>query len=157
MTDTVDTATRSRMMAGIRSKNTKPELLLRKALHAKGFRFRLHRKDLPGRPDIVLPLYKAVCFVHGCFWHQHKGCRMASTPATRAEFWQAKFAANITRDERNRHALLAAGWRVAVVWECAIRQSLPVATEQLTNWLRHGDDLHCEIEGGFSSVTKMKG
>jgi DNA mismatch endonuclease, patch repair protein len=120
MADVVDKATRSRMMAGIRGKDTTPELLLRQALHAKGFRFRLHDRNLPGRPDIFLRRYNAAIFVHGCFWHRHRGCRYASTPATRPDFWQTKFAQNVERDERNVADLLAAGARVAVVWECSL-------------------------------------
>ncbi|PID62109.1 MAG: very short patch repair endonuclease [Gammaproteobacteria bacterium] len=121
MTDTVDQRTRSRMMSGIRGKDTRPELLLRKALHRQGLRFRLHRKDLPGRPDIVFPRFRSVCFVHGCFWHRHENCRYTTTPATRTEFWTRKFEQNVVRDSRSADELLAAGWRVATVWECALR------------------------------------
>ena len=114
-------ATRSRNMAAIRSANTKPELRVRSALHALGFRFRLHRKDLPGRPDIVLPKYRTVIFVHGCFWHCHR-CKYGSVvPATRAEFWAAKRAGNVARDRRNAAALRRLGWRVIVLWECKLR------------------------------------
>lgn len=137
MTDVVDPQTRSRMMAGIRAVNTKPEIALRKALHRVGLRFRLHRKDLPGRPDIVLPRRNAVIFVHGCFWHRHEGCRLTSTPATRQDFWQEKFASNVDRDRRNIAALLADGWRVAVVWECALRKSgsPQSAAVEIATWL----------------------
>lgn len=128
------------MMAGIRGKNTRPEVLLRKALHAAGFRFRLHDRRLPGRPDIVLPRYRAVILAHGCFWHRHKGCRLTTTPATRAEFWQDKFAANVARDARYAAELADAGWRIAVVWECGLRaKELSSIMRQLTAWIRSGD------------------
>lgn len=121
--DIVDPLTRSRMMAGIRGSDTRPERILRSGLHALGFRFRLHRRDLPGRPDIVLPKRRAAIFVHGCFWHRHPGCHYATTPATRPDFWQTKFKQNVERDRRNRNDLLTTGWRVAVVWECALRKA----------------------------------
>ena len=122
MTDVVDKSTRSRMMAGIRGKDTKPELRLRSVLHAAGFRFRLHCRDLPGRPDLVLPKFRAAVFVHGCFWHQHPGCPAATMPASNAAFWQDKLGSNVARDRRTAGAVRAAGWRVATIWECAIRQ-----------------------------------
>ena len=137
MADVVDRATRSRMMAGIGSRNTKPELVLRRGLHARGLRFRLHNRKLPGTPDLVFRRFGAVCFVHGCFWHRHEGCRYTTTPATREEFWQGKFAANVERDRRNRRALLDAGWRVAVVWECALRKGVEsVTVSEMEHWLR---------------------
>ena len=108
-------------MSRIRGKDTKPELAVRSALHRMGYRFRLHRKDLPGRPDIVLPKYRAVVFVNGCFWHRHKGCRSAYTPKTRKEFWAKKFRENSGRDRRSRTALEKQGWRVLTVWECETR------------------------------------
>lgn len=120
MADVVDPATRSRMMAGIRGKNTRPERIVRSFLHLRGFRFRLHRKDLPGRPDIVLPKYRTAIQVHGCFWHRHPGCRFATTPSSNAEFWQAKFAENVDRDARHEAALRQLGWRVLTVWECEV-------------------------------------
>lgn len=137
MSDIVDQQTRSRMMSGIRGKDTKPELALRRALHARGFRFRLHSKKVDGRPDLVLPKYRAIVFVHGCFWHRHEGCRYATTPATRSEFWQAKFAANVARDSSVRGALLDEGWRVATIWECALRkpEQVSVAADRLAEWL----------------------
>jgi len=148
VTDVVDAATRSRMMSGIGGKNTKPELLVRKALFAAGFRFRLHRKDLPGRPDVVLPSRRVVVFVHGCFWHAHQGCRYAKIPATRREFWEAKLAANVERDRRAREALLSAGWRVLVVWECATRSSgvRERLSELLTHWIE-GTELMGDLSG----------
>ena len=120
MTDVVDPATRSRMMSGIRSKDTRPEIIVRQALYHAGFRFRLHRKDLPGKPDIVLPKYHAVIFVHGCFWHGHN-CHYCKIPKTRTEFWLDKINANAARDLRNVEALRASGWTVLTVWECEIR------------------------------------
>ena len=112
---------RSRNMSAIKSKNTKPEIKVRKVLHSMGYRFRLHRKDLPGSPDIVLPKYKTVIFVHGCFWHRHENCKYASTPKTRQEFWEAKFQENINRDKLNQENLSSKGWKIIIVWECEIK------------------------------------
>lgn len=120
MTDIVDRATRSRMMSGIRGRDTKPELIVRKFLHAQGLRYRIAPKDLPGRPDIVLPKYRTVVFVHGCFWHRHPGCRLAATPATRKNFWEEKFKSNVQRDLRIRCDLRKKGWRVLIIWECQL-------------------------------------
>lgn len=141
MADIVDQTTRSRMMSGIRGKDTKPELSLRKALHARGFRYSLHSSKLPGKPDIVLPKYRAVVFVHGCFWHRHEGCRYATSPSTRTDFWNAKFEANIERDETVQRALQTLQWRVAVVWECAIRKPTmrALVVDTLCSWLCDGD------------------
>tara|TARA_B100000575_G_scaffold77134_1_gene60314 strand:- start:36 stop:455 length:420 start_codon:yes stop_codon:yes gene_type:complete len=111
---------RSRNMSAIKSKNTKPEITVRKLLHSMGYRFRLHKKDLPGSPDIVLPKYKTVIFVHGCFWHRHQNCKYASTPKTRQEFWGVKFRENINRDKLNQENLSSKGWKIIVVWECEI-------------------------------------
>ena len=137
MIDIVDKATRSRMMAGIRSKDTKPEIVLRKAVHARGFRFRLHATNLPGRPDLSFPRFQAVVFVHGCFWHRHAGCRFATTPASRVEFWQTKFEANVARDVACFDALAIAGWRVATIWECGLRkpEGVQAAVTLLIRWL----------------------
>jgi DNA mismatch endonuclease (patch repair protein) len=107
-------------MSRIRSSDTKPEIALRKALHGLGFRFRLHDRRLPGKPDIVLPKHLTVIFVHGCFWHRHPGCKVATTPKTNTDFWIDKFDRNQSRDTRNSEALAAAGWRVIVVWECEL-------------------------------------
>lgn len=120
--DIVDTATRSRMMSGIKGRNTRPELIVRRFLHASGYRFRLHRRDLPGSPDIVLSRFKTCIFVHGCFWHRHQDCRYATTPKTRTEFWNAKFDANVERDNRAKAALVALGWQVITVWECELKR-----------------------------------
>ncbi|HMO04420.1 MAG TPA: DNA mismatch endonuclease Vsr [Kiritimatiellia bacterium] len=113
---------RAMVMSRIRSSDTKPELIVRSMLHRAGFRFVLHRRDLPGRPDIVLPKYRAVVFVHGCFWHRHKGCKSAAMPKTRKRFWTEKFAGNVLRDKRNSIALRRAGWSVIVVWECDVQR-----------------------------------
>lgn len=140
MTDVVDAATRSAIMARIKGANTGPELALRKALHARGFRFSLHKGDLPGRPDIVLRRWKAAVFVHGCFWHRHPGCRHATTPATNAARWRAKFAANRARDAAAVEALEAAGWRVAILWTCGLgARRRPEGVDALADWLRGGD------------------
>ena len=142
MTDIVDQQTRSRMMAGIRGKNTKPELALRRALHARGFRFRLHSGKVDGRPDLVLPKHHAVVFVHGCFWHRNEGCRYATVPATRSDFWRAKFDANVARDSAVRTRLLEDGWRVATVWECALRKP-----ERMNNAVRTFEEWLLGTEG----------
>ena len=120
--DIVDSATRSRMMSGIQSKNTKPEMLVRRYLHAQGFRYRLHTRELPGSPDLVLPKYRVVIFVHGCFWHRHASCRFATQPSSNIERWETKFQINVERDARNVAALQATGWRVLVVWECELKR-----------------------------------
>ncbi|WP_081986545.1 very short patch repair endonuclease [Chitinibacter sp. ZOR0017] len=133
--DIVTPQKRSAMMSGIRGKNTKPELLVRSFLHAQGFRFRLHRKDLPGGPDIVLPKYHVCIFVHGCFWHRHPDCRLASTPKSRQEFWEPKFAGNVERDTRNQAALLASGWRVVILWECGLRKPGISGLTWLPEWI----------------------
>ena len=121
-------------MARVKGKHTKPEIAVRRALHRLGYRFRLHRSDLAGRPDIVLPKYKTAIFVHGCFWHRHPNCSKASMPKTRIDFWRDKFEANVARDRRNAEALEAAGWTVLTVWECETRRSLSLA-EQLIEQL----------------------
>lgn len=118
MADTISKRHRSWNMSRIRGRDTTPELLVRSNLHRLGYRFRLHRRDLPGSPDIVLRKYNAVIFVHGCFWHRHKGCRFAYTPKSRIKFWSFKFDGNVARDRRNQRALRRLGWRVLVVWEC---------------------------------------
>ncbi|MFM0017619.1 very short patch repair endonuclease [Paraburkholderia azotifigens] len=140
MVDIVDAATRSRMMSGIRGRNTKPEILIRSLLHRRGFRFRLDARDLAGRPDIVLPRYRAVIFVHGCFWHGHD-CHLFKWPQTRAEFWRDKIGRNRANDAKAQAALLEAGWRVATVWECALRganRDIDGVLQRLIDWL-HGD------------------
>lgn len=123
MVDVVSKSKRAMMMAGIRGKNTRPELIVRKFLHAKGFRYRLHSNQLAGSPDLVLTRYKVAIFVHGCFWHRHIGCRYATTPATRPEFWLEKLEKNRARDQGAKIELIRVGWRVAVVWECGLRKA----------------------------------
>ena len=118
MTDIVDKATRSRMMAGIKGRDTRPELLVRRYLHGAGLRYRLHDPSLPGRPDVSLPAARTALFVHGCFWHRHQGCPKATTPTSRDEFWRSKFEANIARDARKSEELRKAGWTVEILWEC---------------------------------------
>ena len=135
--DIVDKQTRSRMMSGIRSKNTKPELLVRRLLHQRGFRYRLHDSRLPGKPDLVFPKYGAVIFIHGCFWHGHQ-CRFFRLPGTRTDFWESKISGNRKRDRKTRKVLSDSGWRIAIVWECALRGSEANpqdVTEQLGEWL----------------------
>ena len=122
---------RSRNMSAIKSKNTKPEIAVRKLLHSMGYRFRLHRKDLPGSPDIVLPKYKTVIFVHGCFWHRHENCKYASTPKTRKEFWESKFKANINRDNLNQANLLLRGWKIIIIWECQLKGDIKKLIREL--------------------------
>jgi DNA mismatch endonuclease (patch repair protein) len=122
MADTVDPATRSRMMAGIGAKNTTPELAVRRFLFRRGYRYRLHVRGLPGRPDLVLRRANAVILVHGCFWHRHASCKFAYRPKSNTAFWDAKFAANMRRDKEVRASLRDAGWRVLVIWECQVNE-----------------------------------
>lgn len=133
--DIVSPEKRSWMMSRIKGANTAPEKKVRSGLHCRGFRFRLHRRDLPGRPDIVLPKFQAVILVHGCYWHRHSGCKYATTPSTNTDTWLNKFAATVLRDQHNRRRLIDAGWRVAVVWECALKDSLPTVIDSLSDWL----------------------
>jgi DNA mismatch endonuclease (patch repair protein) len=120
MVDVFDRYTRSRNMAAIRGRDTKPELIVRRYVHGRGLRFRLHAGGLPGKPDLVFTRLKAVVFVHGCFWHQHAGCKYATSPKTNTNFWKAKFDANRRRDRRSTTRLRKAGWRVFVAWECSL-------------------------------------
>ena len=143
MVDVVSPADRSRMMAGIRWKNSQPELFVRRLLFASGYRFRLHRRDLPGTPDIVMPGRKVAIFVHGCFWHLHQGCRYAKMPATRPSFWKAKLEANVERDRRAVEKLQALGWRVLCVWECSTRDAEAAAGLQgaMNSWIESSERL----------------
>ena len=129
-------------MAAIRGSHTKPELLIRRALHAAGLRYRLHVKDLPGKPDLVFPRYKAVIFVHGCFWHRHD-CHLFRWPATGQDFWREKIGRNVVNDQRATATLLEAGWRVATVWECALkgrtRPDFAEAMQRLIVWIQSGE------------------
>lgn len=143
MVDVVSLADRSRMMAGIQGKNTKPELIVRRMLFASGYRFRLHRRDLPGAPDIVMPGRKVAIFVHGCFWHVHPGCRYAKMPATRPGFWKTKLEANVARDRRAAEKLQALGWRVLCVWECSTRDARVAVGLQaaMSAWIERGEPI----------------
>jgi len=148
MVDIVDSATRSRMMSGIRGRDTKPEKLIRSLLHRRGFRFRVNRRDLPGKPDVVFPGRHAVILVHGCFWHGHD-CALFRLPGTRTEFWAEKITGNRSNDARVKQALLNAGWRVGTVWECALRgrdRDIPGVVDALVEWL-NGDALTLELRG----------
>jgi len=137
------------MMAGIKHKDTCSELFIRKGLHKLGFRYQLHRKDLPGKPDLVFPKHHAVIFVNGCFWHAH-GCHIFKWPSTRTEFWKEKIGTNKIRDERNIQACISMGWKVLVIWECALkgktRRQPNEVIHTAANWLLY-DSLNAEIEG----------
>lgn len=115
---------RSEVMSKVKGRNTVPEIRVRRALHAMGYRFRLHRSDLPGKPDISLPRHRVCIFVHGCFWHRHPGCPRATTPETNSEFWAKKLSSNVERDQRSAMALAQTGWRVCVIWECETKDAL---------------------------------
>lgn len=122
MTDVFSKEKRSSIMGRIKGMNTRPEILVRSLLHSKGYRFRLHRNDLPGRPDIVLPKYNTVIFVHGCYWHRHAGCKRGkSMPATNVSFWEKKFDGTVKRDRQAKRMLKKLGWQVLIVWECEIK------------------------------------
>ena len=137
MADVFDVKARSQVMARVRSTDTSPELALRRALHRAGFRYRLHATGLPGKPDLSLPRYGAIVFVHGCFWHQHKDCPRSARPKSNQAYWDRKLSRNAARDEANAAALEAAGLRVAIVWECALtRHHLESTTAKLAQWLR---------------------
>ena len=150
MPDIVDAQTRSRMMAGIRGKDTKPETSVRKALHRRGYRYRLHNPKLPGKPDLAFTSRKAVIMVHGCFWHGH-GCNLFKWPSTRELFWRAKINRNRDRDSQIQQALEALGWRVLVVWECALkgreRKPFEEVVDAISIWLDEGS-ANAEIQGG---------
>ena len=121
MADTVDAQTRSRIMARVKSKNTTPELFVRRAVHAQGHRYRLYRKDLPGCPDLVFPKYKMVVFIHGCFWHWH-GCSRSRMPSSNQDYWTTKISRNVERDKKARMTLKADGWKSLVIWECELKE-----------------------------------
>ena len=139
-------------MAGIKGKNTRPELVLRREMHSRGFRYRLHVRSIEGLPDLVFPKYQAAVFVHGCFWHRHQGCRYATSPSTRSQFWQDKFERNIRRDENVRAQILETGWRVATIWECALRkpQEVKSAADLLAAWL---ESRTAELEIGETDLV----
>ena len=149
MADIVAPIIRSRMMSGIRSKNTRPEMLVRNGLHAAGFRYRLHRRDLPGTPDITLPKYRGAIFVNGCFWHGHD-CPLFKWPATRTAFWVGKIGGNQRRDADARVRLLESTWRRLVIWECSLRgrnkRDFDSLMQEVIEWIR-SDCVDSEISG----------
>jgi DNA mismatch endonuclease (patch repair protein) len=157
--DTVDKKTRSRIMASVGQRDTGPEMRLRRILHRHGLRYRLHDRSLPGSPDLVFPRFGSVVFVHGCFWHVHDGCKFATKPSSKKKFWKEKFSANRKRDGRNYDALAASGWRVLVVWECAIKgrkeDELNLLGSDIDLWLK-SDDLYGEIGGKSDALTKKE-
>lgn len=142
MTDKVSPEVRSRIMASIKGKDTQPEMMIRRALHALGFRYRLHVKDLPGCPDMVLPKYNAVIMVNGCFWHGHD-CKAHNKPKSRIEYWDEKISKNQTRDAKNNKRLHELGWRVATIWECAVFGKTKIAIDEIavlvTEWIKNKD------------------
>lgn len=156
--DKVSSEKRSTMMAGIKGKNTRGEIAIRKGLHKLGFRYQLHRKDLPGKPDLVFPKHHAVIFVNGCFWHAH-GCHMFKWPSTHADFWKEKIGTNKIRDARNIQACIALGWKVLVIWECALRgktrRNFDEVINTTANWLLY-DSQSAEIEGKTLRPTASK-
>lgn len=157
MTDVMSSGKRSALMSRIRSANTKPELLVRKFLWHAGFRYRLHAPALPGRPDLVLPRWNAVVFVHGCFWHRHVGCPYFRIPKTRTAFWDAKLTRNQERDSTAINALRQDGWRVAVVWECALRTDPDQVGQMLVHWMRGTTtDILLEAEGTRIKSTGLE-
>jgi DNA mismatch endonuclease, patch repair protein len=139
MADIYSGKKRSDIMSTVRSRDTRPEMVVRKRLHARGFRFRLHRSDLPGSPDLVLPRYRAAVFVHGCFWHRHPGCRRATLPSTRSEWWQSKLSKNVERDKKAIARLRDMGWNVHVLWECEIRRDVEALVRALASRLNSCD------------------
>ncbi len=157
MADIVAPMVRSRMMSGIRSKNTQHEIRIRKALHAAGLRYRLHRRDLPGTPDIVLPRYRAVVFVHGCFWHGHD-CHLFKWPSTRPEFWANKIGDNKQRDQEASATLLGSGWRICTIWECSLRGRLRLrpnyVIDTVIEWLRGSEKL-CVMRGNEDASSSI--
>lgn len=156
MADNVDRPTRSRMMAAVRSQDTGPEVAIRKALHARGLRYRTNVRNLPGRPDIVLPKYRAAIFVHGCFWHRHD-CSLFRLPATRREFWAKKLERNRARDAEVRQALSKIGWRCLTIWECALRGSekreFSALVDEVACWIIAGETAY-ELRGGGGNVAR---
>ena len=154
MNDIVSTHKRSLMMSGIRGRDTGPDLRVRRALHRLGYRFRLHRKDLPGSPDVVLPRHKVVIFVHGCFWHFHQGCRLAKMPRSRKELWEPKLLGNRKRDAADVLALREAGWRVLLVWECFLRENKDDAAlaASLAAWVEGK-----QVLGEFANADFLQG
>jgi len=155
MADRISPSRRSLNMSRIRARDTGPELAVRRRLHAAGFRFRLDVRDLPGRPDIVLPRYRTVVFVHGCFWHRHPGCPYAAQPKTRQEFWEQKFVSNVERDRRAQRELREVGWCVEVVWECQASSDERVG--QVVEMLRLAKGNLAGIDGGGAADRDRRG
>lgn len=151
MVDVVTPEKRSQMMAGIRGQDTKPEIAIRKLLFARGYRFRVRRKDLPGKPDIVLPKHNSVIFVHGCFWHGHAQCNLFRMPKSKQEFWNKKIAGNIVRDEIAIAKLLEEGWRVCTVWECALKGRNRLGEDKVINSLKEWIE-----DGGKQKTIRSK-
>ena len=150
MADRMTPEQRSRCMSRIRHQDTAPEMIVRRALHALGFRFRLHCPNLPGCPDLVLPKWKTAIFVHGCFWHGHNDCRLFRWPGSRTEYWRAKIGGNIERDYLVTGLLLAAGWRVVLIWECAIKRSCRLTPDEFKAKIAavtHSAELMTEFRG----------
>ncbi|WP_308367528.1 MULTISPECIES: very short patch repair endonuclease [unclassified Microbulbifer] len=149
MVDIVDKSTRSRMMSGIRGKDTKPEIAIRKALFREGFRYRIHYRKLPGKPDLVFPKYRAIILINGCFWHRHN-CHLFKWPSTRVDFWREKINSNVARDAKNLAIYESLGWKVMTVWECAVKGRTHLSTEEIVciiiNWLQF-DSKSAEIAG----------
>ena len=141
-------------MSRIKGRNTTPELAIRRIAHGLGFRFRLHRRDLPGSPDLVFPRYQTVIFVHGCFWHRHDGCRYAYRPKSRIQFWTKKFEENVARDERNEAALRNLGWRVLVIWECETRDHDLVRARLLAHLGQR--KVASAVDGGSESANSLE-
>ena len=140
--DTISPERRSENMRRIRGKDTKPELVVRRALFALGYRYRLHDAKLPGKPDLVFSKRRKVIFVHGCFWHRHENCRFCTTPASNTRFWKSKFGETVKRDKRNLEALRTLGWRVAIIWECSVaEQGAEAIAKKIAAWLQSGRSL----------------
>lgn len=157
MTDTVSPEKRSDVMSRVRSKDTKPELQIRRGLHAQGFRYRLHAKHLPGKPDLVFRRFKSVIFVNGCFWHGHS-CPRCRMPSSNSEYWKRKVARNAERDVANRRSLLDEGWRVLTIWECALTGKSKLGLNQVialaSAWLLSTESM-CEIKGGIGTIENV--
>ncbi len=147
MTDFMTPKQRSQAMSKVRGVNTKPEKLIRSHLHRQGFRFRINNPNLPGKPDIVLKKFNAVIFVHGCFWHNHKGCKKSKLPKTRKEFWKKKITDTVMRDQRNIANLMKLGWRIAIVWECGTKKKddLENIIKKLSKWIIEGQTKRIEL------------
>ena len=143
MVDTVPTEVRSRIMSAVKNKDTRSEIALRRALYARGFRYQIHQRTLPGKPDIALAKWNAVLFVNGCFWHRHAGCRKATMPMSNQQFWETKFNRNVARDRANYECLVSKGWRVGVIWECWIENALDdTSVDQIIGFLKSE---HCSF------------